>query len=1060
MYAEIAVNVSLGPWTGGQGAPPPAYHYRVPTALAAAIAPGQLVRVPFGARPAQGIVLSLTETAPILPNGAKIRPLDAIADPRPVLAPAHLALARWIADTTLSPLADVVWAMVPSGLEEKAHVVVELVAGEKAEGGRRKAKGSAPLAAGSTQEVDEEATEGERRPTTHDPRPPTDDELPATDHQPATTGDTPTTDHQRPTTDDRPLRLGPVQQAIVNALTESGPLRLDDLTARVGGKPTSALNSLVERGLVRRTWALDPPTVRPRTVRVVVLTATPSEVEAARPTLGRDTPEARALAWLAACGDPLPSLAALQQASGASAGAIQRLAAEGVIGVTGKRTLLALRVSRVEAAASPHKEGKVGPALGLLLASPVPLDLADLKAQGVTAPHVKRLVEAGLVQRIEEEPSVYLTIPLDHIPDALVRLRKADGQAHALAHLLAHGPEMDAATLAQASQASLEDLRALEARGLLRIEERPAWRDPLAGQSFALAIPPHLTDDQARAWAAIEAAFDTPGERRAFLLHGVTGSGKTELYLRGVAAALARGQQALILVPEIALTPQTVRRFAARFPGRVTVWHSKLTPGQRYDTWQRVRAGEIDVVIGSRSALFAPLSRLGLIVVDEEHEPSYKQDATPRYHAREGALRLGRETGAVVLLGSATPDVETYARAEQGELTLLTLPRRVVGHRAMADRQATMDHGRWTVGEGVEKAGVMHAGPTYGDLPPVQVVDLRAELRAGNTSVFSRALQAALAETLARREQAILFLNRRGAATFVMCRDCGHVLACPRCSTPLTYHTATGALVCHHCGQRQTQPRACPKCGSERVKHFGAGTQRVEEALLALFPQARVLRWDSDTTGGRTAHAEFLDAFLQGDADVLVGTQMIAKGLDLPLVTLVGVVSADTGLHLPDFRAAERTFQLLTQVAGRAARGPLGGRVIFQTYTPEHYAIQAAARHDYLSFYATEMEFRRAAAYPPYTRLARLLYLDPTWERARAESETLARRLTDYIRRQGLTNTSLIGPAPAYFSRERGEYRWHIVVRSPDPAALLRAFFQTARPPYGWRIDMDPVSLL
>ena len=1031
MYAEIAVNVSLGPWTGGPGSPPPSYHYRVPPDLAAQVQPGQLVRVPFGARPAQGIILSLTESLPPLPEGTRIRPLEALSDAIPVLTPVQLALARWIAATTLSPLAETVWAMVPPGLEERAHVMVER------------------------------------------------------------------------TEDSPPSRLGPVQQAILRALDERGPLRLDELAELVGSTATTSLNGLVERGLVRKRWRLEPPSIKPRTIRVVRLVVKPAEAQAARPRLGRDTPEALALAWLAATDDPLPTVAQVTAATGVKEGALKRLAAEGLVGLTQQRTLIvAVRASSplpLGLRSVPKAEGQGeglrrsgtahGPSplpsprgrggtrsqevgtddsrdgagaqvdgetlLQRLRASHAPLDLAELRAEGVKLAAVRALEERGLARRVEEQAAVFLTIPPEDVPEALVRLRRAERPARILHWLLTQGPEMEATELLKRAGASLDDLRALEAAGLVGLVERVAWRDPLAGQSFVLTSPPRLTPDQERAWSLIQAAFGATPTARPFLLHGVTGSGKTEIYLHAVATALERGGQALVLVPEIALTPQTVRRFAARFPGRVTLWHSGLTPGQRYDTWQRVRAGEIDVVIGSRSALFAPLPRLGLIVVDEEHETSYKQDVTPRYHARDAALYLGQATGAVVVLGSATPDVETYSRAERGDLNLLKLPRRVLGHRqAVAEQQARL--GR--TGAAMQPLADLDA--LYTDLPPVQVVDLRAELRAGNTGLFSRALQAALHETLARGEQAILFLNRRGAATFVMCRDCGHVLECPRCSTALTYHQASGSLVCHHCGHREPPPRVCPVCRSERIRHFGAGTQRVEETLLTLFPNIRVLRWDRDTTGSSRAHTEFLDAFIQGDADVLIGTQMIAKGLDLPLVTLVGVVSADTGLHLPDFRAAERTFQLLTQVAGRAARGPLGGRVIFQTYAPDHYAVQAAAGHDYDQFYAQEMEFRRVTGYPPFSRLARLVYTDPTWDKARAEAEGMGRRLLDYIRRQGLANTTLIGPAPAFFGRERGEYRWHLVLRCPDPAAVLRGFLAQDKTPYGWRVDVDPVSLL
>ncbi|MEA3459880.1 MAG: primosomal protein N', partial [Chloroflexota bacterium] len=481
--------------------------------------------------------------------------------------------------------------------------------------------------------------------------------------------------------------------------------------------------------------------------------------------------------------------------------------------------------------------------------------------------------------------------------------------------------------------------------------------------------------------------------------------------------------------------------------------HSKLSPGERYDEWRRIRAGQADVVIGPRSAIFAPLPRLGLIVVDEEHSDSYKQERSPRYHARDVAIKLAELSSAAVILGSATPDLVSYHHAQRGQYKLLCLPKRIMGHRRKIEEQKERYKVRATsyreVGEGYEDA-------RYLELPPVEVVDMRQELKAGNRSIFSRALQRAMAEALARNQQVILFLNRRGAATFVMCRDCGHVLKCPRCDVPLTYHAAEEALVCHHCNRRYPMPKTCPNCGSYRIKYFGVGTQRVEAVVRRLFPKARTLRWDRDTTGGKLSHEELLADFINHEADVLVGTQMIAKGLDLPLVTLVGVVSADTALHLPDFRAAERTFQLLTQVAGRAGRSILGGKVIVQTYTPEHYSIDMASQHDYQSFYERELEFRRQQGYPPFKRLAKLVYFHSNRERCREEAERMHRILINKIARLGLPGVDLIGPVPCFFSRVRGRYRWQIVIRAPEPQVLLR----DVALPLGWQVDIDPSSTL
>ncbi len=472
------------------------------------------------------------------------------------------------------------------------------------------------------------------------------------------------------------------------------------------------------------------------------------------------------------------------------------------------------------------------------------------------------------------------------------------------------------------------------------------------------------------------------------------------------------------------------------------MWHSELADGERFDVWRRVRTDHpaAQVVVGSRSALFLPFPRLGLIVLDEEHESSYKQERTPRYHARTAAVELGRITAAPVILGSATPALETYFAARRGAISLLALPQRI-----------------WT-GEWSDPSAALPfpQTATLGDLPPVSIIDMRQELRVGNRSMFSRALAAGLRHVLQAGQQAILYLNRRGAATFVMCRDCGHVEACPRCAVPLTFHSEGEALVCHHCNRRYPAPTICAECGGRRIRYFGAGTERVEEAVRLEFPNARTLRWDRDVTGAKGSHDAILSKFTAHEADVLIGTQMIAKGLDLPLVTLVGVVAADTGLFLPDFRAAERTFQLLTQVAGRAGRSVLGGEVIVQTYHPDHYAVVAASNHDYDAFYRQEMAFRRQQGYPPVRRLARLVCYNTQRAKAQAEATRLAEQLRGEIARLGLTDTDLIGPAPCFFSQQRGEYRWQIVVRSPDPTTLLRQ----APPPLGWRLDIDPVDML
>ena len=603
-----------------------------------------------------------------------------------------------------------------------------------------------------------------------------------------------------------------------------------------------------------------------------------------------------------------------------------------------------------------------------------------------------------------------------------------------------------------ASGGNLNDLRKLEEKGLLTFIESEIMRDPLQGLSWDAASIPHLTGAQNQSWHQIEAAFRTGAGFQPFLLHGVTSSGKTELYLRAVTETLRQGRQAIVLVPEISLTPQTVRRFQARFPGQVGLIHSRLSEGERYDTWRRARSAQLRVIIGPRSALFAPLPDPGLIVVDECHDDSYYQNENqPFYHAVQAALRLAKLAEIPVILGSATPPVDLLYRAMQNKWQVLSLPQRILAHRESVRLQ--MERlGREAPAASAE--GESRALP----LPPVQVVDMRSELKAGNISIFSRALNSALAETLANRQQAILFLNRRGRATYVFCRDCGHSLRCPRCDLPLTYHllsSQNGLLLCHTCNYRRGMPVRCPQCNSSRIRQFGTGTEKVESELQALFPQARILRWDASTTRGKNAHEILLSQFVNQQADILVGTQMLAKGLDLPLVTLVGVILAEVGLNFPDFRAGERTFQLLTQVAGRAGRSPLGGRVILQTFQPNHYAIQAASRHDYKGFYNTELGYRRQIGYPPFSRLLRLEYRHQQAERAEQTALSLASQIQQWLADGDFRSTEMIGPVPCYFGKLRGYYRWQIILRGPDPLQVVQG-----KPLGEWRVEVDPQNLL
>ena len=603
-----------------------------------------------------------------------------------------------------------------------------------------------------------------------------------------------------------------------------------------------------------------------------------------------------------------------------------------------------------------------------------------------------------------------------------------------------------------ASGGNLQDLLQLAERDLVILSETEVWRDPLENLDFVPNEPPPLTPAQAKVWEAVaqairQAVHDKPVS--PFLLYGVTGSGKTEIYLHAVAETLRLGRQAIVLVPEIALTPQTVRRFITRFPGQVGLMHSRLSDGERYDTWRRARAGKLPIIIGPRSALFAPLPNLGLVVVDECHDQSYYQAETaPHYNAVSTAMAYARQAGGVALLGTATPDVSLLYQFQQKHWNVLQLPVRILAHRRSVESQMER------LGKTLPQFSVEGSAATL-PLPPVDLVDMRQELKAGNRSIFSRKLQEGLRQVLELNQQAILFLNRRGSNTYVFCRDCGYTLRCPRCDMPLTYHRSGEALLCHSCGYRRKLPETCPECGSRRIARYGTGTEKVETEVKKLFPDAEVLRWDAGTTRNKGAHEIILSHFFNHRADILVGTQMLAKSLDLPLVTLVGVVLADVGLSFPDFRAAERTFQLLTQVSGRAGRSPLGGRVILQTFQPDHYAIRAASLHDFSGFYHQELNYRRELQYPPFYRLVRLEYRHLDALKAEKEAHRLAGEIRRWMEEGGFTATGMVGPVPCFFHRLRGYYRWQIVLRGPNPAALLQD-----KPLGEWRVEVDPPGLL
>ncbi|MCJ7514418.1 MAG: primosomal protein N' [Dehalococcoidia bacterium] len=655
---------------------------------------------------------------------------------------------------------------------------------------------------------------------------------------------------------------------------------------------------------------------------------------------------------------------------------------------------------------------------------------------------VQQLLRRGLVERsqqleetrIKPKMVTHLELQIDRsrATKEIMRLREARaGKEAAVLELLLNRPGLvPLPEIRKSVAAPKAAIESLQSRSLVTVVETAVRRDPLAHLEIALALPPKLTLSQQVAWQKIQNCILTRQRDKApavFLLHGVTGSGKTEIYLRALTETVAQGRRGICLVPEISLTPQTIERFASRFQGRVAVIHSGLSLGEQFDEWHRIKEGGCDVVIGPRSALFAPQPDLGLIVIDEEHEWTYKQsDKSPRYQARDVAIKLAGLNDAVVILGSATPDVETYYKAQLGDYQLIELKERITPY-----------------------------GPS--PLPEVDVVDMKEELKSGNRSLlFSRSLIKEMTEALARNEQVILFLNRRGTATFVQCRKCGFVFQCSRCAATLTYHSATKKMVCHHCNNSSAVPVDCPQCLSQNLMFLGIGTQRIEEEVRQLFPNARTLRWDSDMTSRRRANEELLTKILTHEVDVIIGTQMVAKGLDLPQVTLAGVISADTSLNLPDFRAGERTFQLLCQVAGRAGRGFMPGRVIIQTYSPEHYAIQAASRHDYSAFYTREMEYRREFGYPPFSRLASLTFSHVNGTDCLREVDRMSRLLRVERDRRGLPDIRFIGPMPAYVPRLRGRYRWQLVLCG----ANLDDFLSDIAFPRGWVVDIDPVGMV
>lgn len=587
-----------------------------------------------------------------------------------------------------------------------------------------------------------------------------------------------------------------------------------------------------------------------------------------------------------------------------------------------------------------------------------------------------------------------LAIPSDEALMMLETVRKKAPKQAQIIELLLQNDFVANADIRLICGASQTAIRALEQKGIIRPQELEVFRNPVDYDKIERTQPPVPTAEQQHAIGEIVQAFRS-GQSRTFLLHGVTGSGKTEVFLRCIEEVIRCGKSAIVLVPEIALTPQTVERFVGRFGRRVAILHSRLSLGERYDEHKRIRDGLVDVVVGVRSAIFAPLSNLGLIVMDEEHETSYKAENIPAYHARDVALFRAKQYGIPLVLASATPSMESYYRAQQGEYSLLTLSRRTNRMR----------------------------------MPETEIVDMRRELADGNRSVLSRRMKEEIAKNLETRKQTILFLNRRGFSTFVSCRNCGYVVKCEHCSVAMTYHKNKNYLTCHYCGYTVRNPQRCPECGSPYIRHFGTGTQRVEEEVRELFPTATVLRMDVDTTGGKSSHRQILEQFEREKTDILIGTQMVAKGLDFPDVTLVGVLAADLSLNLDDFRANERTFDLITQVCGRAGRGNTAGRAILQTYMPESEVLRQAQAQDYTAFYREEISLRRALYYPPYCDMVSVLLTGVNEQALSAYAVKTANRLRmDFLKHKD-TKVEILGPGPAALEKINNKYRFRLLIK-------------------------------
>jgi primosomal protein N' (replication factor Y) len=659
--------------------------------------------------------------------------------------------------------------------------------------------------------------------------------------------------------------------------------------------------------------------------------------------------------------------------------------------------------------------------------------LAGLEKRGVVdseivAPTAHVRPRTVTVATLRDHTRHHLAAAVENLHEA-----RAPRQAEVLEFLAEQAGPVPISKIVKRTGGSHGAVRALEDKDLIDLDEVEVLRDPfgdLALGMWGIPDPFTLNEEQQAAYDAIAPVVDA-GEYTTFLLKGVTSSGKTEVYLQIIDRALKAGRDAIMLVPEIALTPQTVARFRSRFGDQVALFHSALPPGERYDQWRRVHRGDARIVIGPRSAVFAPLKNLGVIVVDEEHEPTYKQNDVPRYHARDVAIMRASRSGAVVILGSATPSLESLHNTKIGKFSLLEIKTRI------SDRP----------------------------LPRVIVVDMREEAKeAGTRVVISFTLQEKMTERIHRGEQSIIFLNRRGHAPFVLCRECGAVPQCRECQVSMTYHISTDMMHCHYCNARRHAPDICGECGSKQLLFLGAGTQRAEQNLSTLFPEARVERMDLDTTTGKWAHHHILQRYERGEIDILVGTQMVAKGLDFPGVTLVGVINADVSLSIPDFRAGERTFQLLTQVAGRAGRGSEPGEVVVQTYSKDHFSIRAAQHHDYDAYAERELDYRRQAEYPPFTHMV-MITLEGKDEGLTAKTAgEIGRAVRTELASTRSTTVEVLGPAPAPIPKLRGLYRWHLTLLSKHTKRLHRTVRaavagHSSDSKVRIRVDVDPQAV-